>query len=355
MSGAFVIWELLLRGAAIGGLVATGAGLWRSDRQPVRIAGMLFTLSIIGYILNSSPTIHTALGFARIPVNFVALGGAGFFWLFVVTLFEDRPITPMNLAPAGLLTLVGLTGWIGHRHPEDPIWIVHNLIEAGFGANALYVIVQSWRGDLVEARRLLRGPFLGVVTLYVIALSGFEIGEGLGFHPAWYDIAAAGALALLCLGGTIVFLQAQPHLFGAAAGAPPEANAGALDAGDRLLLDKLDTLMDSGEAWRRERLTIGALAEELGAPEHRVRRLINDHLGHRNFASFVNARRIAAAKRLLTDPAKARTPVSAIAFDLGFGSLGPFNRAFKEETGATPSEWRKQALGGASPILENPS
>jgi hypothetical protein len=36
---------------------------------------------------------------------------------------------------------------------------------------------------------------------------------------------------------------------------------------------------------------------------------------------------VAAAKQRLADPADAHTPVSAIAFDLGFASLGPFNRA----------------------------
>jgi AraC-like DNA-binding protein len=72
--------------------------------------------------------------------------------------------------------------------------------------------------------------------------------------------------------------------------------------------------------------------------------LINDHSGHRNFAAFVNARRIDAAKRRLADPAHARTTVAAIAFELGFGSLGPFNRAFKEATGKTPTEWRRETL-----------
>ncbi len=112
--------------------------------------------------------------------------------------------------------------------------------------------------------------------------------------------------------------------------------------------------MGKGEAWRREGLTIGSLAEEVGVPEHRLRRLINDHLGHRNFAAFVNVYRIGAAKQRLADPATARTPISAIVFELGFASLGPFNRAFKEATGQTPSEWRKAQLGGAAPIPENP-
>jgi AraC-like DNA-binding protein len=115
-------------------------------------------------------------------------------------------------------------------------------------------------------------------------------------------------------------------------------------------LAKLEAAMDAGEAWRREGLTIGALADEVGVPEHRLRRLINDQLGHRNFAAYVNARRIEAAKQRLRDDAHAQASVSTIAFDLGFGSLGPFNRAFKDATGVTPSEWRRQG----SPISENP-
>jgi AraC-like DNA-binding protein len=125
------------------------------------------------------------------------------------------------------------------------------------------------------------------------------------------------------------------------------AGAPAVDAripvADRPLAASLAAAMDA-DIWRREGLTIGALAADLGAPEHRLRRLINDALGHRNFADFLNARRIEAAKAALADPARAREPVSAIAFDLGYSSLGPFNRAFKEATGQTPTEWRKGAL-----------
>jgi AraC-like DNA-binding protein len=99
--------------------------------------------------------------------------------------------------------------------------------------------------------------------------------------------------------------------------------------------------MTGDEVWRREGLTVGALAAEVGVPEHRLRVLINGRLGHRNFAAFINARRIEAARRQLADPAFADTPVSKIAYDLGFASLGPFNRAFKEATGQTPTEWRR--------------
>jgi len=336
-----VIWELVLRGFALGALAAIAAGLWRSGIQAIRIAGVLLTASAAAYVLNSSGLTRDALGVSSIPIHLLALGGAGWFWLFIVTLFEDRPISPTTLMAGGILTAVGLVGWLGRQEMSSPVWIAHNLIEAGFAVHGLFVIANSWRGDLVEARRRLRGPVLGVVTIYVIALSGFEIGEGLGFAQPWFPIAGATALAFMCGLGAVAFLRAQPELFG---GARPSASDDSLDAGDRLILTKLETLMAEGQAWKREGLTIGALADEVGAPEHKLRRLINDHLGFRNFAAFVNARRIDAAKARLADPAQARESVSTIAFDLGFGSLGPFNRAFKEVTGQTPTEWRRQRL-----------
>jgi AraC-like DNA-binding protein len=343
-----VIWELVLRGIAVGALTVTAAALWRAG-PAMRIAGLLLTVSGAAYVFNSSAPIRGALGILDIPVHFFALGGVGTFWLFIVALFEDRPISRVTLAPFALLTALGLVGWLGRQGMSSPVWIVHNLIEASFAIHALFVIAQSWRGDLVEPRRRLRGPVLGIVTVFVLALSGFEIAEGLGYGQAWFPIAGSAALAFICTLSAVAFVQAQPDLFGAAY--PPVAPAsGKLDAGDRLLLSQLEALMAEGEAWRREGLTIGALAGEVGAPEHKLRRLINDHLGFRNFAAFVNARRIDAAKTRLADPAKARESVSAVAFDLGFGSLGPFNRAFKEATGQTPTEWRRQRL--AEP--ENP-
>lgn len=59
----------------------------------------------------------------------------------------------------------------------------------------------------------------------------------------------------------------------------------------------------------------------------------------------MNAHRIAEAQRVLADPARAGDTVAAIAFELGFGSLGPFNRAFLAQAGAAPRAWRKQMLG----------
>jgi AraC-like DNA-binding protein len=47
----------------------------------------------------------------------------------------------------------------------------------------------------------------------------------------------------------------------------------------------------------------------------------------------------------LSNPDEASVAVSAIAFELGIGSLRPFNWAFRQETGSSPFEWRRSALG----------
>ena len=101
--------------------------------------------------------------------------------------------------------------------------------------------------------------------------------------------------------------------------------------------------MTSG-IYREPALTVGALAHKLGIPEHQLRRLINKGLGYRNFSSFLNAHRIPDAQTALADPARAREQVLTIALDLGYGSIAPFNRAFKEATGTTPTAYRRDAL-----------
>ena len=98
--------------------------------------------------------------------------------------------------------------------------------------------------------------------------------------------------------------------------------------------------------YRREGLTIGTLARILGTQEHLLRRVINRHLGYRNFNVFLNNHRVEEAKAALADPAQAEVPVITIAMDAGFQSLGPFNRAFKAVTGVTPTEYRLLACLG---------
>jgi len=53
---------------------------------------------------------------------------------------------------------------------------------------------------------------------------------------------------------------------------------------------------------------------------------------------------VSAAKTALSDPAQSRRQVLQIALDLGYGSIAPFNRAFRAATGVTPTTFRREAL-----------
>lgn len=342
--------EIMLRGAAVGALVATALVLGRSRAGPaIRLSGLLFAIAVIGYVVNSSASSRAAVGDLHPLFRALSYGGIGAFWAFVLAIFEDRPLSSGLFAPFLGLTVYGIAASFAPAGSQGLWWIVHNLIEVGLAAHALFVVYRSWRGDLVDARRRLRGPFIAGVAVFAVVISGFEIGEDLGVSASWYPLAGAMGLAGFTLLGTFILLELRSALLGAVIPpASPSLKASGPDAADRLELDRVTALMDAGEAWRREGLAIGTLAQELSMPEHRLRRLINDQLGYRNFAAFVNARRIEVAKRVLADPGEARKTIASIAFDLGFGSLGPFNRAFKEATGETPTEWRRRAMGSAN-------
>jgi AraC-like DNA-binding protein len=111
------------------------------------------------------------------------------------------------------------------------------------------------------------------------------------------------------------------------------------------LLSRLEQLMTKERIFRQEGMTIGALASRLAVPEERLRRAINEGLGYRNFNAFINHYRLEAA---LSDPSQHDVPVLTIAMDAGFQSLGPFNRAFKADTGTTPTEYRRLARSAPS-------
>jgi len=348
-------FDLLLRGIAVGAQLGLGISLARSaDDRGLRVATLLFVISNICFTLNGARAIKLMMGPVEPLLWLIQIGSAGYFWLFAVTLFEDRRLGAASVAPALALTAIGLIGQYGPDAIAPSVWTLHNLFGLLLAVHALVVIVQSGRNDLVEARRRLRVPFLVLIATFSIVLSVAQIGQNLGINAAWYEFANASIQALLGIAGVAVLLEARSTLFGVAAGErPPLVDTAEID--DSLLwLQRLHKVMDVDALWRREGLTIGALAAAVGLPEHRLRRLINDQLGHRNFARFVNQRRIAEARTLLSDPASATRTVASIAFDLGFGSLGPFNRAFREETGLTPTEYRRLKMAGGSPIPEHP-
>ncbi len=337
--------EVLLRGIAVGAMLCTALALIRGRPLiPARWTGALFALAAAAFTLHSGGPETRVVMPIIFPIWLLSLGGTAYFWMFAIALFEDSRFTLDRWIPAAVMTLVGVVGWLLPEPVNRGVWVAHNILEMALILHIVSIIWRRRQGDLVEARRTLRAPVILLIGLYALIDSVFEMAGALGAEDLWLSPLQAASLALVSLLTAGAFLQARPELF-VATRPPTTADPDAIDPQDRPALARLQALMDDG-AWRREGLTIGQLAADVGVPEHRLRRLINGGLGHRNFADFVGSSRIAAARVALADPANARASISALAFDLGYASLGPFNRAFKDATGQTPSEWRAQSLRG---------
>jgi AraC-like DNA-binding protein len=343
-----VMISVLLYGVAVGGFLATAAGMLRQRPiGPVRWVGAVFLVTAAGHAIDNLPA-PGGINHPNVIAWVLSISAVGLFWAFVQASFTDQPRWRwVWLAPTAAVLACALLGATLPRPAASIAWFAYNAAVMALMAHAFWIIVSSWRGDLVDPRRHIRAPILAAAVIYILAIQAVDVSGLLGERliiPEWVQAAALAGLAIV---GAGLFLVVQPNLIDPRG--PPAVAAPTIDPADRALAAKLDQAMGAGAIWKREALTIANLADHLGCPEHRLRALINAQLGHRNFAAFINARRIEAAQAaMLAEPRKA---VSAIAFEHGFASLGPFNRAFKDLTGATPTEWRRQKL--AEP--ENPS
>lgn len=342
--------ELLLRGAAIGIFVALGAGLFRDPRVPARLAGAVFCLGGAGHAMTQSPVIMRTLGYAAAPAWALSVIAGGLFWTFALELFGDHPrLRPQRFAPAALLLIVALAALGSPPAWARYLWLLQNLINAGLMLHVLAVTWAGLRGDLVEPRRRLRGPMIAAVAMYALVISAIQSAELFSRPASQLSLLAAVVLVALGLAGVLVFMAADERLFGRSAKAARGTASAAVPVQDRATLERLRRLLDEEEVWRREDLTIGQLAEMAGVPEHRLRKIINEGLGYRNFAAFLGERRVAAAKAALADPGSGRKSISSIAYEAGFSSLASFNRVFRDLAGMTPTVFRQQALGASIP------
>ncbi len=340
--------EIAARGVAIGAFAATGVALAASQRlTPARWVGVALMACSIAHVVESQ-LYYTEHRHFSLVTWAMAASATSLFWLFCSVLFEDEPkIPPWRFAiPGATLALWAAGAFLPPSPVRGAVWQLCAAFSVVLMVHILLMAWKGWRTDLVERRRRLRAPIAAAATGYMFIQTLCDFGFGRG--PVLPSMVQALALAGLGIGSALVLLRAEPALVQAApaaddARAPKPVEMLDLTPADRLVLARLDKAMNENEVWRGEDLSIGTLAALVGAPEHRLRKLINGVLGHRNFADYVNGRRIAAAKVALADPEQALKSVSTIAYELGFASLGPFNRAFRAAAGVTPTAWRQQA------------
>ncbi len=339
--------DALARGAILG-LIGLWTWLLLRDHRDVLAArlAVVMNLTIVCHVVTTFPASEIPppidwlfeLGSVTVPAAF---------WLFTRAWFNDEQrigrlswaSIPWSMALVCLLLIT-----YQDRGPLfEATTVLLRVSMFGFALAGLWVAWRGRAGDLVEGRRRMRLSLVVGAGAFVVLTNAIEVlvhWDLLGDH--WRSFVEIGIALLTFSFCAAMFGVRQVDLLGppARAGSKPAA---ALDPADPLAA-RLRELMSAERPYRDESLTIAALAARLGEQEYRLRRLINRSLGHRNFAQFLNGYRLEEVREALADPAQREVPILTIALDAGFGSLGPFNRAFREAEGMTPSEYRGLTL-----------
>ena len=352
--------DLALRAGTTGLLLVLAASLFRDFRGAVasRLA-VAFALGSAAHAVTYGIGATSPVSIWHAPLIALSTGNIVVFWLFTRALFDDtfkmRWWHALLWAAVAGFSFINCA-WIAPASGSVRVSILAiNLLVLGFIALAVGQTIASWSADLVEGRRRLRVFIVSAAALYgginavlQILVSGREAADVANTANA---ALLSGIVATICYSMMRVaagdLLPVAPVVTAVAnlpgpSVAPPDSGAA-----DQRLVDALMRLMADERIYRHDNITIGTLATKLRIPEYKLRRLINQRLGYRNFNVFLNNHRIEEAKAALADPSQAEVPVITIAMDAGFQSLGPFNRAFKATTGVTPTEYRRLNEGRA--------
>lgn len=348
--------DIALRGATVALLLVLAASLFRGFGTV--LAGRLaaaFALGSAAHAVSYSIGATSPVSVTHAPLIALSTGNVVVFWLFTRALFDEafklRWWHALVWVAVAAFSFVNCM-WIAPASGVRVAVIAVNLVALGFIALAVTQTIASWSADLVERRRGVRvfivsaaASYGGMNAVLQILMPG---GQSVEIANTVNSAVLAGVVAAICyammrVDGADLF--PTPSEIAPVTIAP--AAVAAEDASDQRLVDALMRLMGDERIYRHDNITIGTLATKLGIPEYRLRRLINQRLGYRNFNVFLNNHRIEEAKAALSDPMQAEVPVITIAMDAGFQSLGPFNRAFKATTGVTPTEYRRQSASAA--------
>lgn len=280
--------------------------------------------------------------------NFARNLTPGLFMLLCFRIFSDR-----RHFPAWLLALFALqmflevpAHWI--LPVEEPLndlalRFTPAILETLFAGLALYWTVANWSSDLVQGRRRARTLVVALIALNMIGASlllRVVIPQNtIENYYAHLVLVAANLPIVLFL---LIFSTDADLEIPLEPGRARGASVSMTDTSPEtaIALMRLSGLLETDHVYRRPDLALKDLADLVGLPEYRLRKLINEELGYRNFNAFLHDYRIREACEQLRDPAMRRIPILTIALSTGYQSINTFNRAFREIMDMTPSAYR---------------
>lgn len=329
---------------------------------------LLGSVAVIGHAWLGINHLYTRYPHSALAIATIGLLSGPLLYLYLRSALTERRLAvrdwlhgaPFLLATGAMLpfylqSAAAKLAWMQHR-PVLPWYIgVSVLVKT-----VIFVcyVVASYR----LMRRAAIGPLAGglarLANIWVIGAVGSVVAFGIELFDVALPLSsdALGAIALACFVYATAFLAIRlplgyrAHLPPAAPApepAPRYANKRLSESDRASFLDALKRCMEVDQVYRNGDLTLDQLAALLAMTPHELSQLINDACGV-NLQEYLNRYRVEALKAALLAPEQASISILDLALACGFNSKTTLNRAFKKQTGLTPSDYRRSAPGAGA-------
>jgi AraC-like DNA-binding protein len=282
-------------------------------------------------------------------------GTCGLSWLVTRALF--RPDAASAIWPRAIVGALFATAIMSHvlAGPASvndaaalfrrAVQNIHGLTSSTVLLLALVEPFDGYRPALKHEKRFrlsFAGLYGGLVLVSVVLL-----GPG-GFGAASSELVKQICAVLAVIGASAAVAYRLRHPLATEAARKRRAPVST----DAVLADKIMRLIEAEHIYTRPDIKVADLARLSGEPDYKVTQCISGVLGFANFNRLINHHRIERAKAMLADPALRDWPILTIALECGFGSIGPFNRAFKDAVAATPRAFRDGETAKSSDVQQ---
>lgn len=213
------------------------------------------------------------------------------------------------------------------------IWVLSAAL-AGFWVASVAVSLSIWAGIITETE--INASMRGIVSLAMLVLYWVLGLWGVRQRPGLVRAAVIEPAAPV--------IESQGKSRGKSRGVPaPKYEKSALEPERAArIARKIEAAMVGDLLYREPNLSLWDLSKHIGVSSHYVSQTLNTQLGG-SFFDYINRWRVKDAVAQLSDTEET---ILAIAYDVGFNSRSAFYKAFKRETGKTPSDLRGEAGQG---------
>lgn len=291
-------------------------------------------------ILNYTPWISTiltkpVLSFFRVIMGPLELGMLTSFFIFIYSVFKKEISLKKGLPYFGLVFLLLPIGLISDYIFESYLFLVFDFVRISWIVALTYLFIYC-----------INSKILKVFTLSMIVWNMLWIIEAvmcwqlslITESSSWIIFVISESIFTMGIAYFFIQVVAKPKIlkFEKISEIMPNALK-------KMIRENLDKVILEDKIYLTPNLNLTKLADKIHVSSSDLTIYLNKVL-NKNFNQFVTDYRIEESKQLLHANYKNKLNVEQVMYASGFNSKSVFNTAFKNKTGMTPSQFKKEAL-----------